>query len=99
MAKVPPGITLAQADARYNQSAKTTIDVTSHSTTLTDSESGAAVIVFSGALTGDLTFQLSETSRVQRIDNSTTGAYTLSVKRGAGGTAYPVTQGETMEIR
>jgi len=99
MAKVPPGVTLAQADARYNQSAKTTIDVASHSTTLTDSESGAAVIVFSGLLSGNTTFQLSETSRVQRIDNLTTGAYTLSVKRGAGGTVYPVTQGETMEIR
>jgi hypothetical protein len=99
MARVPPGITQTQADARYNIAAGQSIDVTTHSTTLTTVESSSAVITFYGAMTGNLTFQLPSVSRVQRIANTTTGDYVLKVKRGSGGTAYAVIQGETMEIQ
>lgn len=99
MARVPPGITQTQADARYNIAAGQSIDVTTHAATLTTAEASSSVITFYGAMTGDLTFQLPSASRVQRVANTTTGSYTLKVKRGSGGTAYAVIQGETMEIR
>jgi len=96
--KVPPGITQNQADARYNIAASQTIDVTSHATTITDTEGASALLVFSGTLSSNQTYQLPSGARVQRIANNTTGDYVLKVKRGAGGTAYNVIQGETLEI-
>lgn len=93
--KVPPGLTIIQA----NLSAKQTIDVSSHGTTLSFVESAASSIVFTGALSSDMTFQIYDTPRTQRIVNSTTGSYLLFVKRGSGGAAYLIPQGETLEMQ
>jgi len=93
--KVPPGLTLNQA----NLAAKQLIDVSTHGTSLSIIESAASSIVFVGALSADTTFQIGDVSRCQRITNSTTGSYRLSIKRGASGVVYPVPQNETIELR
>lgn len=95
MTKVPPGLTMQQA----NLSAKRTIDVSSHATTLSSIESAASVIVFSGAIAANTVYQLDATARCQSIRNDTTGTYRLSVKRGESGVIYPVQQGETLELQ
>ena len=93
-----PGPYVAALDVAY-ASAAVVIDVSSHASTLTDDESAAPVITFTGALAGNSTFQLSTLAHVQRIENDTTGAFDLFIKRGASGAAYFIPQGEAIEVR
>lgn len=75
------------------------IDVSTHGASLSDIESSASAIVFVGALSANKTFQFASGARRQLVENATTGGFTLSVKRGAGGVSYPIPQGESVEVR
>ena len=75
-----------------------TIDVSSHSSTLTYQESIAASLDFTGALSADATFQLSATRYKQTVSNFTTGNFSLYVKRGASGVVYFIPRGDSLEI-
>lgn len=79
--------------------ASQSIDASTHDAVLTGPENAAELIVFSGALSSNKTFQLATGTRRQTVENATTGNYTLSVKRGSAGVAFPIPQGETLEIR
>lgn len=60
--------------------------------TLTAAQYGAAIIVLTGALTGNKTVVLPTAAGIWQIDNNTTGAFTVTVKT-ANGTGVVVTQG------
>jgi hypothetical protein len=65
--------------------------------TLTDTESENGVIEFVGVLTGNISVIIPNTSgQTKKLVNSTTGAFTLSVKH-SGGTAYTITQGHVFD--
>ena len=69
----------------------------SGSITLTAAQYSASILIFTGALTGNKTVVLPTISGQWQIVNSTTGAFTLTVKTAAG-TGVLVTQGTTSNV-
>jgi hypothetical protein len=67
--------------------------------TLSAAQSDQDELVITGTLTAHTTVTLSGPARAQTIENATTGAYDLAVKRGAAGVALVIPQGETVEVR
>jgi hypothetical protein len=61
--------------------------VTTGSYTLTASEASNVVQKYTGALTGNVTIVIPSTVQVYYIVNATTGAYTVTITTGSGGTA------------
>lgn len=71
-----------------------TINVAGNSNvTLTAVQAGAGILVFTGALTGNISVIVPNTSAKWEISNQTTGAFTLTVKTAAG-TGILVAQGK-----
>jgi hypothetical protein len=65
--------------------------------TLAAQEAGYAILVLTGALTGNIDVIVPATSHSFIVDNRTTGAYTLRVKTAAGTGIY-ITQGKRQEV-
>jgi hypothetical protein len=61
--------------------------VTTGSYTLTASEASNVIQKYTGALTGNVTIVIPATVQVYYILNETSGAYTLTITTGSGGTA------------
>jgi len=61
--------------------------VTTGSYTLTASEASNVIQKYTGALTGNVTIVIPSTVQVYYIVNATTGAYTVTITTGSGGTA------------
>lgn len=76
------------------------IDVSSHASTLTDAESAAPWIIFTGALAANATFEFATSpARQQIVENATTGAFDLFIRRGPGGVAHFIGPNETLSVR
>lgn len=65
---------------------------------LTDVEAQYDCLVFSGELTGNISVIVPAEDKGWDIQNATSGAYTLTVKK-SGGTGVAVTQGKKVRLR
>lgn len=63
--------------------------------TLSESQARHRFLIFSGALTGNISVILPAESKEYWVFNETTGAYTLTVKK-SGGTGVAVTQSKNV---
>lgn len=69
----------------------------SGSVTLSATEAGAGILVFTGVLTGNKTVIVPATAKSWIVSNQTSGAYTLTVKTAAG-SGVLVKQGKNVEL-
>lgn len=89
---------ILDAPARLSKIGSVQIDVSSHAATISGAEAAFDRIVFTGALAADATFQLPSQFSAQKIENATTGSFSLFVKRGSGGNPVYVAPGEVIEV-
>lgn len=66
--------------------------------TLSEAEANNAFLIFSGALTGNISVIVPAEDKEYLVHNDTSGAYTLTVKK-SGGTGVAVTQGDLVRLR
>ena len=66
--------------------------------TLTDTEAQYDCLIFSGTLTGSISVIVPAEDKGWWIENATSGAFTLTVKK-SGGTGVAVTQGNRVYLR
>lgn len=64
---------------------------------LTSVQAGYGILVFTGALTGNIAVIVPSVTKSMVVENLTSGAFTLTVKTAAG-TGVAVTQGKTQEL-
>jgi hypothetical protein len=69
----------------------------SSNVTLTAAQAGYAILTLTGALTANISILVPTSAGQWVVENSTTGAYTLTVKTAAG-TGIAVTQGQNAEL-
>lgn len=65
--------------------------------TLSEAEARNAVLIFTGALTGNISVIVPAEDKTWLVQNSTTGAFSLTVKK-SGGTGVAVTQGDKVRL-
>ena len=65
--------------------------------TLTSVQAGNGILVFTGALTANISVIVANTTKTMIVENLTSGAFTLTVKTAAG-TGIAISQGKTQEV-
>lgn len=89
----------AALSSSVSRAGSVTIDATRVSQTLTDAEQQAQLLVFTGALAVDVTFDIGALRRRRAVDTQTTGVGRLLLKFGAAGSAFAVPQNEMVEVQ
>lgn len=80
---------MGRVDSILSKSVAGDVDVT-----LTATEAGNGVLIFTGLLTGNINVIVPNSARRWVVQNATTGSFTLSIKT-ASGAALPIAQGST----